>query len=57
MRTYILSLADLKADRRRKFWCQAESLDQAIRKAEQAVPGFFAVLQSEEVHSHANTNR
>jgi|LSQX01.1.fsa_nt_gb hypothetical protein len=57
MRTYILSLVDIQAMRRRKFRCQAENLSQAIRKAEETNPGFFSVLQTEEGRSHANFSR
>lgn len=57
MRTYILSLVDIQAMRRRKFRCQAENLSQAIRKAEETNPGFFSVLQTEEGRSHANLSR
>lgn len=44
MRTYILSLGDIQSMQRKKFRCQAVSLQQAMMKAEACSPGFFNVL-------------
>lgn len=49
MRTYILSLADITTGQRKKFRCQATSIAEAIEIASRNNPGFFAVLQQEEV--------
>ncbi len=45
MRTYILSISDIKSQQRCKFRCQAETLHQAIIKAEANNPGFFMALR------------
>lgn len=44
MRTYTLSVLDLRSPYRKKFRCQAASLNQAIKKAEANHPGFFMPL-------------
>lgn len=44
MRTYILSVLDIRYPYRKKFRCQATTLKQAIIKAEANCPGLFVAL-------------
>lgn len=53
MRTYILSLADLASGKRKKFRCQAASLEEAVEKATRNNPGFFDALSEEATHATA----
>lgn len=46
MRTYILSITDDKAQKRLTFRCEAMTFAEAMEKAEQAYPGFFAILRT-----------
>ncbi|MCK5532730.1 MAG: hypothetical protein KAI85_15930 [Halopseudomonas aestusnigri] len=47
MRTYILDVVEVNRPlQRKKFRCQAKSLQQAIQKAEANYPGFFNALKT-----------
>ncbi|ELQ8316816.1 hypothetical protein R2571_005702 [Pseudomonas aeruginosa] len=40
MRTYILSMCDMRTKKQTRFQCQASSFNEALRKAQQALNGF-----------------
>lgn len=55
MRTYILSVFDMRApEQRKKFRCQAPNLSSAIKQAEEKNPGMFVVLKTQEGGRHAS---
>lgn len=55
MRTYILSVFDMRApEQRKKFRCQAATLAEAIQKAEKQHPGLFVALRTQDGGRHAS---